>query len=253
MELKSKGPVVFLLAYNPDLLESCVKSLNARGALVYQFLNREKLLEFLKELSPDLIVAEFRVGDPSSTTLLSEVRKTHLYTPGVVFIAEESVDFSSSEAKELGALDLVKMKADARSAPEDLWNLMAGFYAKILEDRARYLRVPSNLPAYLGADTGFTVTNIGYGGLFIEGPEGPLLPIGIEREIQVSFDLGDGGSWVRAKGEIVWKRPLIDGGAGKVAGAGLRFSFLSPDDQDRVLEFIRAQRAQDFVELRVSR
>jgi len=82
------------------------------------------------------------------------------------------------------------------------------------------------------------VSNLSQGGLFIATET----PLPVQSELDLVLTLQDDAERIRARGRVIWNYDIRKGTSRLIAGMGIRFVDLSPDDRRRLVDFIATLR-----------
>lgn len=247
--LFSRAPRVIVVDDEPDFCEILQDDFTARGVEVTFATDPTKVMGLIAEVGPDVVIADVRMPQMDGMQLLKLIRQSHPFHPRVILVTGYS-EYSKEVTLDVGAADLL-------SKPIDLDRLflivMEQFLAQA-PDRGRMYRVTPAIPVSIGKLGTQAVTDIGFGGCFIQahGPEdkvgtSPLTKVKVGDTLGFELPVGNEGGIFPIQGEVVWVR--MQGNADLRAGLGVKFTDISDATQKAISAFVRKHDLKSFIPL----
>ena len=204
--------LILLVCPIPRTLRHTEALLSERGYLVAALPSSDEANLLLDSVTPDLLIAELRVGEYPDLQIAVRSRQDHPDVPVIVTSAADD-EIAASEARRIGALFIVTPLENAAFVPA-----VDAAIAKRRREQPpvrRWFRAPARRPVEVRAgDARARVVDVSYGGVRLAFPA--------ECEIPATFDIAiPSGDAVRA--QRVWTAPANDDqfwcGAALVGGA----------------------------------
>lgn len=111
-------------------------------------------------------------------------------------------------------------------------------------ERSRLVRVPTDVSAIVGGSMWSRLSNLGYGGAFVELAHDHMRDARVTEVgagLQLTFELTPREP-IHAQATVLWRRDAPAGG--RAAGCGIRFENLSPEAAERIQSFVRTRRLE---------
>ncbi|MBC7691199.1 MAG: response regulator [Methylotenera sp.] len=228
-------PQVVVVDDEPLICEILTRHLENKGMKVYSFCNSNKVLPFLRNFRPDIVLSDIRMPELDGYALLKEIRSQYGASPAVMLMSGNSPDHSAEDAIKLGALNLINKPFDL----EALSSSIMDHFIQDVNEKNRYLRISHEIPIRLNDSIDASIENIGYGGIFVRidsRNQTALTAFASGAILTFDFNLDD--DEIHGKCQIVWKNS---------AGLGMKFTTITTVEREKILQYIQLKKALSFI------
>lgn len=248
-----RKPHVLIVDDEPDICEFVSEELTQRGMKVYSFSDPSEALRSVAAMKLDVVISDIRMPGMDGIELLREIRKTHHYFPSILFVSGYSKHEALDQIMDMGAVALLEKPIDMNR----LFGLIMEQFIEDQQERSRYVRTHESIPTDINGKFQLDIANVGFGGVFI--PMSPEAADGTEPTdhqsvydslkvgslVSFDFHLGEDEEVIPAVGEVAWKRELPRDGL--PPGMGVKFTRISDNDREKILDYARLNRILSFI------
>ncbi len=229
-----RGRPVRLLMVGPRLASQtqCIESLRMRGYVVEVATNEGEGLAAFDSHSPEIVLADTRMGRSEGTSLLLALRKVAGVEEIPVVLVDSSLRQQSKQAaRRLGAAGYLVHPIDVQRISKRLGTMVN------MPRRRRYTRYNRTLPVRVeGVSQPCLVTSLGRGGMFVATDDN--LKNSALKRCQVS--LPELGRTLECEAEVLYRRSGMGRESG---GVGTRFHSFSDTHESLLIKYLQGVEA----------
>lgn len=232
-------PRVLILDDETELTKMLQHFFQLRNIESYTYNDPVQALDAIRKLKIDVVVSDIRMPKINGLTFLKEIRKLHMYEPGVVFISGYPEEYGIETLLDLGAFAFLEKPVDLEKLHRLIWEYVYGTHpAK---------ESPSDTPVTIClGNLNLQATQLGFGGFFLDQNQLQSHP-GVRLEpggkVEIKFQLPGSQEPHRALCEVIWKRTEGE----SRPGYGLKFIDLPPHAMREVLDLVRTNNILSFI------
>lgn len=238
-------PKVLIVDDEPDVSGAIGDFLKNRGMQVWVEHNPHFVLDTVRSVKLDFVIADIAMPGLDGLELLKKIREIHPTTPNVLLISGRK-DYSVEVCLDLGAVDFLTKPLIAERL---FFTMMEEFidrtYEKSSRDKARSNTLLVSEKVFAG-----TPQNLGFGGMFLPFDQqitSPERQMKIGDDIKFQLKLDNLLEAVPAQGRIVWRR--AEPGPELAAGLGVKFLDLPYAASIALEELVYHHKIKSFIPL----
>jgi FixJ family two-component response regulator len=230
-------PRVLILDDESELTKMLQNFFQLRNIDSYTYNDPEKALDAIRKLKIDVVISDIRMPKLNGLAFLQEIRKLHMYEPGVIFISGYPEEYGIETLLDMGAFAFLEKPVDLEKLARLVWEYVYGAQPK---DKT----VDQPVTVCLG-DLSLDAEQLGFGGFFLNQSQLSRHP-GVSLEpgskVEIQFQLPEASGFHKALCEVIWKRP-----GDKNGGYGLKFLEIAPNAKREVLDLVRTKNILSFI------
>ena len=240
--LLRKTPKVLVLDDEVEIANGLSELIGRNGLKVYVANDCKDALEKVRDLDLDFIISDIKMADQDGFAFMKAVKQSHRYNPKIIFITGFS-HYELPQAQDLGAITIIQKPID-----HDL--LLKTVLENYIEDsfeRENFLEVFDKYPLYSNELISLTLSQIGFGGLFIPISHKRSRGLNLEPKTraEIKFKMPEDTKERTALIEIAWTRDSNQ--PGLTPGVGVKFVNLSDADKEDIGKFVREHKIQSYI------
>ncbi|HEY8280582.1 MAG TPA: response regulator, partial [Bdellovibrionota bacterium] len=238
-DIQLPRPRVLILDDESDLTKMLQHFFQSRSIESYIFNDPMQALDAIKKLKIDVVVSDIRMPKLNGLAFLKEIRKLHMYEPGVIFISGYPDEYGIETLLDMGAFAFLEKPVDLERLYRLIWEYVYGARPKENRPEAPVTVCLGNIP--------IEAQQLGFGGLYLNHdqllrhPGVKLEPGGV---VEIQFNLPSSETTHKAVCEVVWKRSES---GDQSQGYGLKFIDIAATSKREVLDLVRTNNILSFI------
>lgn len=242
----SRNPKVIVVDDEVEFSALLQEDLKSRGVDVLVANDPTGVVDMVNEFAPDVVICDIRMPGMDGIQLLQKIRERHPYHPRMILVTGYS-EYSKEVTLDEGAADHLNKPVDF----DRLFLLVVEHFLAHHPTRGRLFRVEPASPIDLGKLGNVALSDIGYGGCFIQTPKPvddtphPLTKVKVGDAISFRMALPADQAPFLVTGEVVWARPHE--GETLRQGIGVKFTDIAEEGRASIQSFIRTNRVTSFI------
>jgi DNA-binding NarL/FixJ family response regulator len=191
-------------------------------------------LDLLKKHRIDVVITDIRMPKDNGLSLVRELRKLHLYEPGVIFVSGFIDEYGVDSLFDLGAFSIMEKPVNLEKLKRLIWEHVIG---KAQEEDSDFQAMEE------GSIDQFPTqeVNLGYGGVFIPCKEQLPEAATLGKKLKLDFKVPGSEKVHHGVCEVAWTR------SDSVPGFGARFLSLSPSSRKDLWDYVRRNNICSFI------